>query len=68
MRKMRYEDFFNEKIVHKDELFLQKEMFYNLIVNENSVFIHPTDTIYGLGANALSSVAVRKIREIKKSD
>ncbi|MBW2996662.1 threonylcarbamoyl-AMP synthase [Candidatus Woesearchaeota archaeon] len=33
---------------------------------KGDVFIHPTDTIYGLGCNALDSKAVKKLREMKK--
>ena len=29
------------------------------------IFIHPTDTIYGLGCNALDQKAVKKLRELK---
>ncbi|MEX2014041.1 MAG: L-threonylcarbamoyladenylate synthase [Parcubacteria group bacterium] len=32
------------------------------------IFIYPTDTIYGLGCNALLDTSVIKIREIKKRD
>lgn len=37
-------------------------------IKSRKIFIYPTDTIYGLGANALIEKSVDKIREIKKRD
>jgi len=34
-------------------------------INEGSIFIYPTDTIYGIGCSALNDKAVQQIREIK---
>ena len=34
-------------------------------IKSGAVFIHPTDTIYGLGCDATNSEAVNKIRELK---
>ncbi len=34
-------------------------------MEDGSIFIHPTDTIYGLGCDATHKEAVRKIRDIK---
>jgi L-threonylcarbamoyladenylate synthase len=35
-------------------------------IAKGDIFIHPTDTIYGLGCNALISKSVQKIRKIKE--
>lgn len=35
-------------------------------IREGAIFIHPSDTIYGLGCNALNLKAVAKIRKLKQ--
>ena len=53
------------RIYNKDEFNLEKEELKKGIL-EGAVFVHPTDTIYGLGCNAMDSDAVKRLREIKK--
>jgi L-threonylcarbamoyladenylate synthase len=36
-------------------------------IKKGSIFIYPTDTVYGLGCNALNNESVKKIRSIKQS-
>lgn len=52
------------EIVNKDELRLRNDTFKTKIL-KGDIFIHPTDTVYGIGCNAMDEVAVKKIREIK---
>ena len=47
-----------------EEFNLEKQIIIDSIVN-GAVFIHPTDTIYGIGCNARDSKAVKKIRKLK---
>jgi len=53
------------QIITKEEIRLRKEEIKDKIL-DGEVFIHPTDTIYGLGCDATNTKAVKKIREIKQ--
>ena len=55
------------RIINKEEFELEQKQFFEMIL-EGAVYIHPTDTIYGLGTNATNKVAVQKIRELKKRE
>lgn len=52
------------KTITKEEFLLNKSQYYQLIL-DGAVFVYPTDTIYGIGCNALNNDAVEKIRELK---
>ncbi|MFP4112638.1 MAG: L-threonylcarbamoyladenylate synthase [Candidatus Woesearchaeota archaeon] len=52
-------------IVLSKEEFLLKRDLYRKMIEDGAVFIHPTDTIYGLGCDARNSEAIKKIRDIK---
>lgn len=53
------------RVLTKDEFMLEAGKLLEDI-KKGSVFIYPTDTIYGIGCNALDSEAVKRIREAKK--
>lgn len=53
------------EIITKEELMVDKEEYIKRI-KQGAVFIHPTDTIYGLGCDATNTRAVTRIRHIKR--
>lgn len=53
------------RILTKDEVNVEKRSLIESIL-DGAVFVYPTDTIYGIGCNALKSESVKKIRGIKK--
>ncbi len=53
------------RVVTKTEFNVEKNSFSEKI-KKGSIFIHQTDTIYGLACNAQKSSCVQKIRDIKK--
>jgi L-threonylcarbamoyladenylate synthase len=52
-----------DDIVRNDKL--RKKMIEEITTGK--IFIYPTDTIYGIGCNAMDSDVVQRIREIKKT-
>ncbi len=53
------------KLIGKTEFDVNKQEYLDKI-RAGSVFIYPTDTIYGIGCDATNEKAVQKIREIKE--
>lgn len=53
------------RVLTKDEFLLEKAKFIKEIRN-GAKFIHPTDTIYGIGCSVLNSEAVNEVREMKQ--
>ena len=49
------------RIINKDELKHETKLIREL---KESIFVYPTDTIYGLGCDATNKELVAKIREI----
>ncbi len=49
----------------REELRQRKKEIIRKII-DGAIFIHPTDTIYGLGCNALSEKSVQNIRKLKE--
>ncbi len=53
------------EIVTKEEFLLEKIKYFKLI-SQGAVFIHPTDTIYGIGCDATNEQAVQRVRSAKQ--
>jgi L-threonylcarbamoyladenylate synthase len=53
------------RILNKDEYRVNKSRIHKEIL-EGAIFIHPTDTIYGIGCDATNAEAVKKVREAKE--
>ena len=52
------------RVIDREEFFHnQDEMIRHM--KTGSVFVYPTDTVYGIGCNAMVDSAVKRIREIK---
>lgn len=54
------------RVLSKDEFENQIDAIRTSLIENPTVFIYPTDTIYGIGCNALNKEAVDKIRDIKQ--
>ncbi len=53
------------RILTKDEVDIEKRSLKEQIL-DGAVFVYPTDTIYGIGCNALKAESVKKIRDLKE--
>ena len=55
------------QVITKEEYQLKKHEILSKI-DDGAIFIHPTDTIYGIGCDASNDSSVKRIREIKQRD
>ncbi len=53
------------RILTKSEFNLNRDELFQKIL-DGAVFVYPTDTIYGLGCNALIASAVKRVRQLKQ--
>jgi|TARA_B100001964_G_C14249704_1_gene609269 tRNA threonylcarbamoyl adenosine modification protein (Sua5/YciO/YrdC/YwlC family) len=54
------------RVLSKEEFEKEKDIIRTSLIENNPVFIYPTDTIYGIGCSAINKEAVDKIRDIKQ--
>ena len=54
------------RVLSKEEFENQKDVIRTSLIENKTVFIYPTDTIYGIGCNATNKEAIEKIRDIKQ--
>ena len=54
------------RVLSKEEFEQEKDIIMTSLKENSPIFIYPTDTIYGIGCNALDKRAVEKIREAKQ--
>ena len=52
------------RVVNKEE-FYNEESYFTEEIEKGALFIYPTDTIYGMGCDALNTKSVEKIKKIK---
>ncbi len=52
------------RVYNQDEYSLQEDLVLKSIA-QGAIYIHPTDTIYGIGCDATNSAAVKRVREAK---
>ncbi len=55
------------EVLTKEEVFSHKDKIKKEIL-KGAIFIYPTDTIYGIGCNALDDRAIFRIRELKNRE
>ncbi len=54
------------RVITKEELSFSTKNLVMQKIESGEVFIHPTDTIYGIGCNAQISKSVKEVRKIKQ--
>ena len=54
------------RVLSKEEFEQEKDIIRTSLKENSPIFVYPTDTIYGIGCNALSKEAVGKIRKAKE--